>query len=192
MIHDILVVTGVFAVFNMEVNSAFVAIILTVVGYSVNDTIVIYDRIRENMNVKRHLPFDRLVNVSLVETLTRSINTGLCTILAIVALLIFGGASIRTFMIGIAVGIFTGTYSSIFIASMLVVSWRSRGKGTIIIEEKPKPVMASAGPIRVGYAERPEEEGEEEGEAGQVDMIQVGQGSPKPKTGKRPKRRRRR
>jgi preprotein translocase subunit SecF len=192
LIHDILVVLGVFALFNMEVNSSFVAIILTVVGYSVNDTIIIYDRIRENMTIKRHLPFDKLVNVSLNETLARSINTTLTTVLAITALLVFGGASIRTFMIGLAVGISTGAYSSIFIAAMMIVSWRLRGKGSVIIEERPKPVMApSAGPIRVDRVERPEEEAEEE-EAGQVEMIQVGQGSPKPKTGKRPKRRRRR
>ena len=130
LVHDIIVLLGVYAIFGIEVNSPFVAVILTVVGYSINDTIIIYDRIRENMKVKRHLPFDKMVNQSLLETMARSINTSGTTILAILALLIFGGVSLRTFMMGLGVGIATGTYSSIFIASLLLVTWRQRGKET--------------------------------------------------------------
>jgi preprotein translocase subunit SecF len=133
LLHDIIVLVGVYAVFGIEVNSPFVAVILTVVGYSINDTIIIYDRIRENMKVKRHLPFDKMVNQSLLETMARSINTSGTTILAILALLIFGGVSLRTFMLGLGVGIATGTYSSIFIASLLLVTWRQRGKESAAI-----------------------------------------------------------
>jgi len=128
LFHDVLILCGVFALLGIEINSPFVAILLTVVGYSINDTIVIYDRIRENMKVKRHLPFDKLVNQSLLETMARSINTSFTTLLAILALLIFGGISLRTFMLGLGVGVLTGTYSSIFVASLLLVTWRLRSK----------------------------------------------------------------
>jgi len=137
LFHDVLILIGVYALFGIEVNSPFVAILLTVVGYSINDTIVIYDRIRENMKVKRHLSFDRIVNQSLLETMARSINTSFTTLLAIVALLIFGGVSLRTFMLGLGVGVLTGTYSSIFVASTLLVSWR--------LKDKTKPVAVSPG-----------------------------------------------
>jgi len=134
LFHDVLILCGIFALFQIEINSPFVAILLTVVGYSINDTIVIYDRIRENMKVKRHLTFDRLVNQSLLETMARSINTSFTTLLAILALLIFGGVSLQTFMIGLGVGVLTGTYSSIFVASLLLVTWRMKGKALPSIE----------------------------------------------------------
>ncbi len=136
LFHDVFILCGIFALAGIEINSPFVAILLTVVGYSINDTIVIYDRIRENMKVKRHLPFDRLVNQSLLETMARSINTSFTTLLAIMALLIFGGISLKTFMLGLGVGVLTGTYSSIFVASLLLVTWRLRSKGAVITHEK--------------------------------------------------------
>ena len=139
--HDVLILCGVFALFGLEINSPWVAIMLTVVGYSINDTIVIYDRIRENLKIKRHLPFDVLVNQSLLETMVRSINTGMCTLLTILAIGILGGVSLRTFMIGLGVGITAGTYSSMFVASTLLVTWRLRGKGSVPLEEKPTDFM---------------------------------------------------
>jgi len=135
LFHDLIILCGVYAVFNIEINSPFVAVLLTVVGYSINDTIIIYDRIRENLKVKKHLPFDTLVNVSLLETMMRSINTIGTTVAAIVALLIFGGMSIRTFMVGLGIGILVGGYSSIFVAAPLIVSWRMRGKKAVRITE---------------------------------------------------------
>jgi preprotein translocase subunit SecF len=188
-LHDILVVAGIYALFRIEINSPFVAVLLTVVGYSINDTIVIYDRIRENMRVKKHLPFDKLVNVSMLETMTRSLNTGFCTVLAIIVLLIFGGLSLRTFMIGLAVGIMTGTYSSIFNASCLLVDWRMRKSAVITRED------AGRAAARIIHDEDDDDEmidlSDDDGE--KVDQISVSQG-PKSSDAKRlrPKRRKRR
>ena len=123
LLHDLLVVIGVFALTRKEVNSAFVAILLTVVGYSINDTIVLFDRIRENLAQRTREPFDRLVNRSILEALLRSINTALTTILAIGAVYLFGGSTIRDFAFGLMVGIFTGGYSSILNASPILVDW---------------------------------------------------------------------
>jgi preprotein translocase subunit SecF len=123
LLHDLLVVLGIFAITRKEVNSAFVAVLLTVVGYSINDTIVVFDRIRENLALRTREAFDRLVNRSLLEALVRSINTSLTTILAIAAVFFFGGVTIRDFAFGLLVGIFVGTYSSIFNASALLVDW---------------------------------------------------------------------
>jgi preprotein translocase subunit SecF len=123
LLHDLLVVVGLFALTRKEVNSAFVAVLLTVVGYSINDTIVVFDRIRENLALRTRETFDRLVNRSLLEALVRSVNTSLTTILAIGAIYFFGGVTIRDFAFGLMVGIFVGTYSSIFNASALLVDW---------------------------------------------------------------------
>jgi len=192
LIHDILIVTGIFALFNLEINSPFVAVLLTVVGYSINDTIIVYDRIRENMKVKRHLTFDKLVNTSLLETLARSINTSLTTLLAILAILIFGGASLRTFMIGLGAGIATGTYSSIFICAPLLVTWRLRGKGPVVIHEvrKAAPAAATINPDADLMEPEAEEEAEEEEEVA-VEEIKVAKPT-KLQPKKRPKKRRRR
>jgi len=196
LFHDVLILVGMYALFGIEINSPFVAILLTVVGYSINDTIVIYDRIRENMKVKRHLPFDKIVNQSLLETLARSINTSATTLLAILALLIFGGESLRTFMVGLGIGVVAGTYSSIFVASMLLVSWRLKQKGV-------KRTLAADGPVVTGIMTGDDSDedlidldGEQDDDGIQrepVEPIKIDQ-PPKqgsPKRGK-PKRRRRR
>ena len=128
LVHDLLVVTGIFALTRMEVNSTFVAVLLTVVGYSINDTIVVYDRIRENLALRTREPFDRLVNRSLLETLARSLSTGLSAIFAIAAVYVFGGVTIRDFAFGLMAGIVTGSYSSIFNASALLVDWHLRSE----------------------------------------------------------------
>ena len=128
LIHDILILCGVFAVTRLEIDSSFVAAILTVTGYSVNDTIIIFDRIRENLGLKKGMPFGDLVNLSLVQTMPRSINTTLTTVLPIITLILFGGSSINHFMIALFVGISTGAYSSIFNASPLLVVWRQSKK----------------------------------------------------------------
>lgn len=129
--HDVLVVLGVFAVLGhfagMEINTAFIAAILTVLGYSVNDTIIVFDRTRENLP-KSSQNFEDTVNVSVNQVLTRSINTSFSVILALLAILIFGGDSIRDFALVLAVGVFVGTYSSIFIASPLIVVWEKLTK----------------------------------------------------------------
>lgn len=130
LFHDVLIVLGVFAVlgkfYNTEVSTAFIAAILTVLGYSINDTIVVLDRIRENLP-KSVDNFMDTINKSIVQTLARSINTSFTTLLALVAIIVFGGSSIRDFALALAIGVFVGTYSSIFIASPLLI-WFDRRK----------------------------------------------------------------
>lgn len=157
LVHDLLVVTGIFALTRMEVNSTFVAVLLTVVGYSINDTIVVYDRIRENLALRTREPFDRLVNRSLLETLARSLTTGLSAIFAIAAVYVFGGATIRDFAFGLMAGIVTGSYSSIFNASALLVDWHlgserragrsQQGNASPPADAEPQePALGSASP----------------------------------------------
>ncbi len=126
MLHDVVITIGVFAVlgklYGVEINTPFVAAALTVVGYSVHDTIVVFDRLRENIT-RSDEDFEGTVNSSLNQTLGRSLSTSMTTILALMAILLFGGASIKTFALALTVGIFIGTYSSIFVASPLLVVW---------------------------------------------------------------------
>jgi len=116
-IHDILFVLGLFSLFQWEINTSFIAAILTVVGYSINDTIVIFDRIRENLRMKRKEDYANLVNRSITQSLNRSINTVLTSLFAMVALLVFGGGNIRYFILAMVIGFVVGCYSSIFVAS---------------------------------------------------------------------------
>jgi len=126
LVHDVLVVVGVMAMSGMVVNSEFVAVLLTVVGFSVHDTVVIFDRIRENLRLRKMDPFHLVVNDSLWQTMARSVNTVL-TVLFIVLLLFFrGGSAIHSFAFALLVGITTGAYSSIFNASQILVSWKGR------------------------------------------------------------------
>ncbi len=131
LFHDVLIVVGLFIVLgkylNVAVDTAFVAAVLTVLGYSVNDTVVIFDRIRENLT-KRSGTLTEIVNFSVNETLTRSVNTGFAAILSLLAVFFFGGESIRYFSLALIVGIVTGTYSSIFIASPLLLVWEKMKK----------------------------------------------------------------
>ncbi len=127
MMHDLLVVVGIFSIlghfFGVEVDSLFVTAILTVVGFSVHDTIVVYDRIRENLLRVSSVSFDQVVNDSILQTMTRSLNTSLTAMLVLFTLLIFGGESTRWFVLALLIGIASGTYSSIFNASPLLVVW---------------------------------------------------------------------
>ncbi|MFW5996079.1 MAG: protein translocase subunit SecF, partial [Halanaerobiaceae bacterium] len=126
LLHDVLVTTGIFAILGKQVNTAFVAALLTIIGYSINDTIVIFDRIRENMQLMHGKSFVEKANRAVVDTLPRSINTSMTTLIAILAIYFFGGASLKTFMLALFIGMFAGTYSSIFIASPLLVTWGKR------------------------------------------------------------------
>jgi len=127
LFHDIIITLGIFILLGkylgIEVNTPFIAALLTILGYSVNDTIVVFDRIRENLH-KYEGEFEEIVDKSVKETITRSINTSLTTELVLLAILVFGGASIRDFVLVLVVGIFLGTYSSIFIASPFLVVWQ--------------------------------------------------------------------
>lgn len=126
LMHDVLITLGLFSIMGKEINTAFVAAILTIIGYSINDTIVIFDRIRENMKLMHHSSFQELSNRAVVETLPRSINTSATTLIVILGVYFFGGASIKTFMLALFIGMFAGTYSSIFIASPLLVTWQKQ------------------------------------------------------------------
>ena len=129
LIHDALFVLGMFAIFghyfDMEINSLFVTAILTVIGFSVHDTIVVFDRIRENLN-KLNKPFEEIVEYSIGQTLVRSLATSFTALLVLLAILILGGATIREFVLALAIGIVVGTYSSIFLASPLLVVWQKK------------------------------------------------------------------
>lgn len=126
MLHDALLLIGVFSLlgvfFKVEVDSLFVTAVLTVIGFSVHDTIVVFDRIRENLRRERG-DFAFIVNKSIQETLARSINTSLTVLLTLLALYLFGGESIKLFVLALLVGIASGTYSSIFNASPILVTW---------------------------------------------------------------------
>ncbi|HMA35059.1 MAG TPA: protein translocase subunit SecF [Chloroflexia bacterium] len=149
LLHDVLVVVGIFSIlgqlFNVEVDSLFITAMLTVIGFSVHDTIVVFDRIRENLLKRRFDTFDKVVNYSLVQTLTRSINTSLTVIFTLFALFLFGGVSIHTFVLALLVGIISGTYSSIFNASLLLVVWEHQewrtwfGGGRRAAEARTRP-----------------------------------------------------
>lgn len=130
LVHDVLVLVGLFALIGridprIEVDGSFIAALLTVVGYSINDSVVIFDRIRENLRLRRREPFNKVVNDSLLETMSRSINTGLTVLIMLFALLLFGGESIYSFVLAMLVGITSGLYSSIFNASMVLTAWHS-------------------------------------------------------------------
>jgi len=128
LIHDVLVLIGFFSIFGhffgVEIDSLFVTAVLTVIGFSVHDTIVVFDRIRENLRRVGGENFSKVVNDSILQTLDRSLNTSLTVVLVLFALLIFGGETIRWFVVALLIGVISGTYSSIFNASPLLVVWQ--------------------------------------------------------------------
>jgi len=132
--HDVLIVLGIFSMtykfmpFNMEIDQAFIAAILTVIGYSLNDTVVVFDRIREYIGEHTQWEFDTVVNSALSSTLSRTLNTSLTTLIVLLAIFIFGGESIRGFMFALIVGVLVGTYSSVFIATPVMYDTQSRVK----------------------------------------------------------------
>jgi preprotein translocase subunit SecF len=142
--HDALVPLGIFSVLGhilgWEINLMFITGILAVVGYSVNDTVVIFDRIRENLSRGISTSFETVVNRSLVETLSRSLNTSLTTLIVVIALLLFVGVSIQNFAVVLLIGIVAGTYSSIFIAPNLLIVWE-RGEWGRIFKRTSKPTV---------------------------------------------------
>lgn len=130
LFHDVFVPMGIFAILghfrNVEVDAPFIAAVLTILGYSVNDTIIIFDRVRENLLTLRGKSFAEIVEVSAHQSFARSINTTLTTLLALLAVVLVGGASIRWFAVALMIGIGVGAYSSIFIAAPLLVTWHER------------------------------------------------------------------
>jgi len=132
LLHDSFVVLGIFSLlgrfFGVEIDSLFVTAILTIIGFSVHDTIVVFDRIRENLKKTTSLSFPSIVNQSMLQTMTRSLNTSLTVLLVLFTLLLFGGESTRWFIAALLIGVISGTYSSIFNASLLLVVWYDWGE----------------------------------------------------------------
>jgi len=123
LVHDVLITLGVFSVFGREIDLPIIAAFLAIIGYSLNDTIIVYDRIRENMGKYAKEGFGKVINRSINETLSRTILTSGTTLLVVVALFVFGGGVIHNFALALLVGVLVGTYSSIFVASPLLIFW---------------------------------------------------------------------
>lgn len=128
LMHDVLITVGIFSIFQIEVDSAFVAALLTIIGYSINDSIVIFDRIRENLNKKMKKTDEQVVDLSINQTLFRSISTSLAVIIVLLSLLFIGGTTIRGFVLAMLIGSVFGAYSSIFIASPLWIDMTAKRK----------------------------------------------------------------
>jgi preprotein translocase subunit SecF len=142
LLHDVVVVLGIFSIFgailNWEINLMFITGVLAVIGYSINNTVVVFDRIRENLKKGISADFEAVVNNSLVETLSRSLNTSLTTLFVVLALLLFVGASIQNFAIVLLIGIIAGTYSSICIAPTLLLVWQNGEWGRLVFPHRAK------------------------------------------------------
>ncbi|MBN1466071.1 protein translocase subunit SecF [candidate division KSB1 bacterium] len=126
LFHDVIITLGIFSLLNLEISLAVVAAFLTIVGYSINDTVVVFDRIRENLKVLRRETLPNIINKSLNQTISRTIITSLTTLIVVVVLFLLGGEVIHNFSLALIIGILIGTYSSIFIASPIVLEWQSR------------------------------------------------------------------
>jgi preprotein translocase SecF subunit len=126
LFHDVLITVGIFSLLNKEISLAIVAALLTIVGYSLNDTIVVFDRIREDLALMRSQSYEAIINASINQTLGRTIITSLTTLLVVVCLFALGGEVIRDFAFALMIGVIVGTYSSIFVASPVLIEWHSR------------------------------------------------------------------
>jgi len=144
--HDVIIVLGVFSLtykfmpFSMEIDQAFIAAILTVIGYSLNDTVVVFDRIREFFNEHTSWPFTEVIDKSLSSTLSRTLNTSLTTLVVLLAIFIFGGESIRGFMFALIVGVIVGTYSSLFIATPIMYDTAKKGDAAQSLKKKEEVI----------------------------------------------------
>jgi SecD/SecF fusion protein len=162
MIHDVVICIGIYSLVGREVSTSTVAAILTVLGYSIYDTIIIFDRIRENIPLMRRASFATIANVSLWETIRRSLATTLITLLPVSALLVFGGATLKDFAFALLVGIASGAYSSIFIAAPLLTMWKerepdyARRKSSDGVEPLDGDVAAPVSRLRIGRRAAPD------------------------------------
>lgn len=138
ILHDVLFLTGVIGIFQLEVSLGTVAAILTIIGYSLNDTIVIFDRIRENAVIVKDKSFKEVINISVTQSLSRTLITSLTTLIAVVAIYVFSTGTIKIFALNLIVGVIVGTYSSIFIASTILLGWHDKA-----IAKKAKKAAAA-------------------------------------------------
>ncbi len=128
LIHDVTITVGIFSIFNKEFTLPIIAALLTIIGYSLNDTIIVFDRIRENLRKYHKKPLEVIINRSVNETLSRTILTSMTTLVVVVSLFVLGGGIIHDFAFALLVGIVVGTYSSIYVASPILLTWQARGK----------------------------------------------------------------
>ena len=129
LIHDVLITLGVFSLLDLEITLAIIAAFLTIVGYSLNDTIVVFDRVRENLKSLRRETYEHIVNLSINQSLSRTVVTSVTTFLVVSILFLFGGEVIKNFAFALVIGVIIGTYSSIFVASPVIVEWEARTEG---------------------------------------------------------------
>ena len=129
LVHDILITLGVFSLLDLEITLAIIAAFLTIVGYSLNDTIVVFDRVRENLKSLRRETYEHIVNLSINQSLSRTVVTSVTTFLVVSILFLFGGEVIKNFAFALVIGVIIGTYSSIFVASPVIVEWEARTEG---------------------------------------------------------------
>lgn len=149
LLHDVFITLGIFSIFGLvlgtEVDSLFIVALLTIIGFSVNDTVVIYDRIRETIKVSPELPILEIVDNAVNQTLGRSINTTLTTLLSLTAIFLFGGDTLRNFSLALIIGFSAGAYSSLFIASTLLAWWRQRTeKSPVLVNAEAVDTSASS------------------------------------------------
>lgn len=153
IIHDVIVLLGFIGAFQIEVSTATVAAVLTVVGYSLNDTIVIFDRIRENELVMRGTRFAHVINTSITQSLTRTLITSITTLLAVLAIFVFATGTIQDFALALMVGVVVGTYSSVFVASPALLALQKRSKTKTASDgSRPRAVAGDAGADKGGEA----------------------------------------
>ena len=143
-VHDVVMTLGFFVITGLEFNQSSLAAILTIIGYSLNDTIVVYDRVREDLRKYKRMPMPQLLNNAINETLSRTTLTSVTTILALLALVLFGGEVIRSFTMAMLFGVVFGTYSSIFIAAPLLILFKLRASQGTADEQKPASGKAVA------------------------------------------------
>ncbi len=164
LMHDTLILVGAMAILQVELNTWFVAALLTILGYSMNDTVIIFDRIRENRGIHRRVPIGSVVNASLLQTMTRSLNTVITTLFTLIALCVFGGTTIQGFALALIIGISSGCYSSIFTASPIVVAWynwadRRKRAMPVAATRRATPIAATAGASRRSAPATADDEG---------------------------------
>ena len=142
LIHDVLITVGLFSIMGKEISLVIVAALLTIVGYSLNDTIVVYDRIRENFSLRRRESYEKMIDISINDSLSRTIITSLTTLIVVLSLYLFGGEVIHDFAFALLVGVVVGTYSSIFVASPVLIEWQNRITGRKKMTKTGKPQAA--------------------------------------------------
>ena len=156
VMHDILIVAGVYALVGREVTTSTVAALLTILGYSLYDTIIVFDRIRENIPRMPSAAFSQIVNRSLSEVIVRSLATSFCTLLPVLALMLFGGETLQDFAFALLIGIASGTYSSIFIATPVLQHWKEREPGFRARFARIMETLGHVPAVRHGGAGRPD------------------------------------